>query len=365
MTDNQDIVKQEPQKNLTISYDESPYASFLDTAKFNQIWRVANMFAGSKTVPEHYQGKPNDCFIAFVIAERLRQDPFMFMQKSYVVKGKLGYEAQEIIALANTRGVFQGPIDWTIEGAGKAKKCTAFATMKSDGKVRSSTVSWEMVEAEGWNKNPKWTTMTDHMFKYRSASFLISEVCPEVKMGMYSKEELQDMEYQSPTPKALPVSNLEGRLTKQIPSVQKNNDELCYGCDELFPDDEMTADSEGQLYCGNCFDKRLKKGAQQKATAVTETQKQAENGAEAEKAAKDAADLAEVEGFSKPVAEIPQEAAQDEPQPMKAGPSDVPASERYFCPTCDGTFGKAKGLGNTICPDIKCGKIGIVDRWQR
>jgi hypothetical protein len=314
VAENQEIVKQEPQKIQTISQDISSYASYLDTAKFNQIWRVANVFAASKAVPEHYQNKPNDCFIAFAIAERLRQDPFMFMQKTFVVKGKMGYEAQEIIALANTRGVFEGPIDWKFSGEGKTRSCTAFAVMKSDGKPRSSTVTWDMVEKEGWNKNPKWLTMTDHMFKYRSASFLIGEVCPEVKMGMYTKEELEDIESgpeYKPTEK---VSSLDEKLKrKKITSEVQN-----------FAQPEI--DKENEL-----------------------------------EDLKHEQELAEIDQFTKPVPSEAQNPSQYAPETKNSPASDIPASQRYECGKCGMYFEKPAGLNKNMCPKLH---VPITDRWN-
>lgn len=303
MTDTQ-LAKQDEKPNQiqTVSVDTSSYACFLDTAKFNQIWRVATMFAGSQTVPAHYRGKPNDCFIAFVIAERLRTDPYMFMQKTFVIAGKIGYEAQEIIALANTRGVFTGPIRFKFEGVGEKRQCTAYATMKSDGQQVESTVSWDMVKAEGWDKNPKWKSMTDHMFKYRSASFLISEVCPEVKLGMYTKEELEDIGLNEKPQKQLPVSSLEQKLTKKVDSVVS---------------DPKPSENEDGIPSGE---------PEQAQTAQT--------------------------------GEI---STQDSPKTTNDYPNGVPAQERYFCPECDSTFPKPAGLNKDLC--LKLHK-GIVDRWS-
>lgn len=294
-----EIVKKEDNKIQTVSVDASSYSSFLDTAKFNQIWRAANMFAGSMTVPKHYQGKPNDCFIAFVIAERLRQDPFMFMQKTYIVSGKLGYEAQEIIALANSRGVFAGPINWKFSGEGKNRSCTAFATVKADGKVRESTLTWETVEKEGWAKNPKWHTMTDHMFKYRSASFLISEVCPEVKMGMYTKEELEDIEGQpEKTDHRLPESSLNERLSKKVDNTA------------VEPEPETS-------------------------NPVDETSTEEQGG-----------DIQE-----------PDTAPADEPEQPA---SEIGPEERFYCRDCEAVFPNPTGKSKNKCP--KCFSLEVVDR---
>lgn len=191
---------QEEQKDLakrkitTISTDESSVAVYLDTAKFDQAWRAANLLSKTDLVPAQYKNKPENCFLAFTMATQVGANPFMFMQKTYVIQGKLGMEAQLVIALMNSRGPFTSPVQWEFAGEGKTRKCTAFATHKVTGQVCKATVDWNMVELEGWNKKPgsKWLTMPDQMFQYRSASFLCSLYCPEVKMGLPTVDELMD-----------------------------------------------------------------------------------------------------------------------------------------------------------------------------
>jgi hypothetical protein len=96
--------------------------------------------------------------------------------------------------LANQSGIFKGPIRYRIEGTGDLKSWTAFATVASTGDVIEMTVSMTMVKAEKWDSNPKWKTMPDVMGRYRSAMFLIRTHCPEVIMGLPSREELEDFE---------------------------------------------------------------------------------------------------------------------------------------------------------------------------
>lgn len=176
-------------------YDDGEFNNFLDSARFNQLWRVATMFSQSQMVPEHYQGKPADCMIACQMAIRLHVDPFMFMQNTYVVGGKPGMEAKLAIALVNSRGPFTGPIQWKRSGEGKAGSCTAFATHRVTGDLCEATVSWDMVVAEGWadKRGSKWQTMPEIMFRYRAATFLARLYAPECLMGMPTMDELSDI----------------------------------------------------------------------------------------------------------------------------------------------------------------------------
>lgn len=161
------------------------------------LWRLAQMYAGSLLVPEQYRNRPHDCFIACQMALRLRIDPFAYMQSSYVVYGRPGVEAKLAIAMLNTSGKIKGRVRYEDkrDAKGVMIACTAIAKDAESEADVSATVTWEMVEAEGWHsKNgSKWKTIREVMFRYRSASFLIKQFYPEVLLGMDFKDELDDM----------------------------------------------------------------------------------------------------------------------------------------------------------------------------
>lgn len=201
--------------------DDSQFANYIDTKRFGQLWKVASGFARSTMVPEHFQGKPDNCFIAVQMAIRLGVDPFMFMQKSYIVHGKPGMEAQLAIALVNSSGIFQDAIDYEVDGddpnkyspgpynQGTKKKdapiknhdkpyrVRAIAVRKSTGKtVAGPWIDWPTVEGEGWHNKDgsKWLTMPGLMFMYRAATFFARMHCPERLMGMNTVDELFDID---------------------------------------------------------------------------------------------------------------------------------------------------------------------------
>ena len=181
-----------PLKQELIAVDNGEFSSLLDSAKFNQMWKVASLFASSDLVPKQYKGKNADCFIATQMAVRLGVDPMMFMQNTYVVHGTPGMEAKLAIALINKNGPFTDPVQWRLEGEGDSRKCTAFGKLPN-GSVCEAEVNMKMVIDEGWIKNSKWKTMPDLMFRYRSASFLGRLYCPEVLMGMQTLDEIVDV----------------------------------------------------------------------------------------------------------------------------------------------------------------------------
>lgn len=182
--------------------DNGPLAQFLDSRKFQQLYRVANMFSDSDMVPQHYHGKPSNCMIAIEMAARMQLAPMMFMQNTYIVHGKPGIESKLAIALINSSGLFEGNLDYEREGTdpkSKDYRVRAFAMRKDTGKpAYGPWVDWQMVEAEGWDQDKKgqkskWKTMPGLMFDYRAAMFFARTICPERLMGMQTIEELQDV----------------------------------------------------------------------------------------------------------------------------------------------------------------------------
>lgn len=185
-----------PQKmQLSPVNDESEFAELLDSNRFGQIQRVANLFSESTLIPEVFQGKPANCAVALQMAFRMHVDPLMLMQNMYIVAGKPGIEAKLAIALINQRGPFQGPVQWRQEGENETRSWTAYAVHRQTGERCEATVTWQMVVAEGWNgkTGSKWKSLPDLMGRYRSAVFLGRLYCPEVLLGLPTDDELRDI----------------------------------------------------------------------------------------------------------------------------------------------------------------------------
>lgn len=178
-----------------IVQDGGSFANLLDTAKFEHMWRVAQVFSISGMVPKFYDKKPEACFVALQMAVRLDVDPMMFMQNTYMSPdGKPALYGQLAIALVNARGPFRGPIQFELSGAGDTRRCTAWQISKSTGERCEVTVDVAMAKAEGWyGRNPKWRTITDMMLRYRAGAWLGRVYAPECLMGMQTAEEVEDV----------------------------------------------------------------------------------------------------------------------------------------------------------------------------
>ena len=165
-----------------------------DKAAFDQVSRVANMLSKSSIVPQNYQGKPEDCFIAVEMASRMNTSPIFIMQNLYVVKGKPSWAGQACMAMITSCGKFRSVRHvYTGERGTNNRGCYVEAIRISDGEiVRGTEVTLKMAQDEGWMSNSKWRNMPEQMLGYRAASFFARMFCPEAMMGLQTTEEIYD-----------------------------------------------------------------------------------------------------------------------------------------------------------------------------
>lgn len=185
---------------------------FLNKESFEHAQRVAKMLSTSDLVPAQFKGKIENCIIALNMAGRIGADPLMVMQNLYVVHGKPAWSSQFLVATINASGKFS-PLRYE-EDKDDGGRCRAVATDKETGeKCEGVWVSMNMAAAEGWStkSGSKWKTMPQLMMRYRAATFFTRQFAPEVSMGIYTKEEIEDVNYTevSSAPLAVDILNEE------------------------------------------------------------------------------------------------------------------------------------------------------------
>jgi hypothetical protein len=170
------------------------YALYLDKDSFEQSQRAARLLSESTLVPDAYKGNLSNCFIALHQAAKLGVDPLLFMQKSFILKGKTGVEAQVIIGALNSSGLIKGRVDYELSGQGLKRTCIASAIDARTGEKRSySLILEDALKVGTAGSNVNWKAIPDLMLCYRSATYLIRLHYPDVMLGLYSKDELNDI----------------------------------------------------------------------------------------------------------------------------------------------------------------------------
>lgn len=215
MMENQEIITQEPtqNENLTPINPQNQLSDmnigalstgnvWQDKAAFNQLLRASQMLSQSTLVPQNYQGKPQDCFIAAEMAARMNTSPIFVMQNLYVVKGRPSWSGQACKAMIDNSGRFKNTkFVYTGKENTDTWGCYLTATQISDGEtVNGTEITIKMAKDEGWYNKPnsygketsKWPTMPKQMLAYRAAAFFARMYCPEALMGLQTYEEVID-----------------------------------------------------------------------------------------------------------------------------------------------------------------------------
>ena len=206
---------------------------------FIMAMQMAKALSESTIVPQTYQKNPSNCLIAIEQAQRMNISPLMVMQNLYPIQGKPSWSSKFLIASINASRKFDMELqyDETKDKDGKPYSCVAW-TMKNGRRIEGMEVNMQMAKDEGWlGKNgSKWKTMPQLMLRYRAASFFSSLNCPELTMGIYTKEEIEDGDF-----KEYPMEDLQAQVQKDI-AENANSQE--------FEPEEVTESAEPEFMKG-------------------------------------------------------------------------------------------------------------------
>lgn len=178
--------------NMVANLADGIYSSS-DT--FNLAYQMAKGLSQSTLVPQTFQNNPANCLIALEQSNRLNISPMAVMQNLYIVQGRPSFSSSFIIGLINASGKYDMELQFDEEEKdGKPYACTCWTELNGR-KVTGIKITMDMAEKEGWLKKngSKWQTMPQVMLRYRAASFFARMNCPELSIGLYTKEELDDI----------------------------------------------------------------------------------------------------------------------------------------------------------------------------
>lgn len=197
-----------------------------------QMSQFAQMMAQSKSmVPQHMQGNIGDCLAICMQAMQWGMNPFAVAQKTFNIRGVLGYEAQLVNAVITSRAPTTGRLqyewfgpweniigrfkevsgkngqenkivkDWTLaEEKGLGVKI--WATIKGEENPRVLEL---LLSQAGVRNSPLWGQDPKQQLAYLAVKRWARLHCPDVILGVYTPDELADRNNESPrnvTPKA-------------------------------------------------------------------------------------------------------------------------------------------------------------------
>ncbi|EFT2846252.1 recombinase RecT [Escherichia coli] len=175
-------------------------AAIFSPEGMNQLVKFADLMAQSKaTVPAHLAGKPADCLAVTMQAAQWGMNPFAVAQKTHVVNGTLGYEAQLVNAVVSSSNLLATRLNYRWDGDwskvnGKSDKSpsltvTVSAVLKGEAEPRELTIS--MAQA-GVRNSPLWEQDPRQQLAYLCVKRWARLHAPDVLLGVYTPDELQE-----------------------------------------------------------------------------------------------------------------------------------------------------------------------------
>jgi hypothetical protein len=165
----------------------------LETESFGKMMRIAEMMAASRiTVPKHLQGNVGDCMAIVMQAMRWDMDPFAVAQKTHVVNGALGYEAQLVNAVVEASGAIEGHFHYQHKGDATGLETRVGATLRGDDDITWG--EWLSVQAPKVKNSPLWTTNPKQQLGYLQVKNWARLYCPGAILGVYTPEDLAERE---------------------------------------------------------------------------------------------------------------------------------------------------------------------------
>lgn len=162
------------------------------------------MSTGGATVPKHLQGNSADCMAVTMQAFQWGMNPFAVAQKTHLVNGTLGYEAQLVNAVIVSSGAIIGKFKYEYIGNWdeyqKTKKThddeiklnlgiKVGAILKGD-----QDITWGeplYLSNVTIRNSPLWKSAPKQQIAYLAIKYWARLYCPEVILGVYSTDELE------------------------------------------------------------------------------------------------------------------------------------------------------------------------------
>lgn len=249
-----DLSTQTVDTQAAIPMLSNPNQLMLDDNLFAKCERLASIMAsGSCTIPKHLQGKVGDCFAIIGQALRWGMDPYAVAQKTHLVNGVLGYEAQLVIAVINAKAPIVGRLkfdyfgDWskvkTKEDKSDDVGVVVSAIMKGDDDYTSLSIS--MAQVGMVRNSPLWTADPRQQLAYLGAKRWARLHCPDVILGVYTPDELDDRQAEPKRVNPEPVKNAGSSSIKERIKAKRQSAEEAQAieCYDITPVIESIANA--------------------------------------------------------------------------------------------------------------------------
>lgn len=234
-------------------------AAIFSPEGMDRLVRFATLMADSKaTVPAHLAGKPADCLAVTMQAAQWGMNPFAVAQKTHVVNGTLGYEAQLVNAVVSSSNLLATRLNYKWDGdwskvSGKTDKSpsltvTVWATIKGESEPRTLTIS--MAQA-GVRNSPLWEQDPRQQLAYLCVKRWARLHAPDVLLGVYTPDELQEAAPRVERDITPPASTAAGMNQLINSHPDQHHEEKAKKTDDRAPEDILSGFSSAAMAARN------------------------------------------------------------------------------------------------------------------
>lgn len=155
-----------------------------------QVMEFAKMMAVADiAVPPHLRGNPGACLAVALQAVEWNFSPFAVANKSYSVNNRLAYESQLVQAVILQRAPIKGRFNVEYIGEGGKRRCKITAELLDGGEVEYISPEFDRIQPKN---SPLWKSDPDQQQFYMAGRALCRRHFPDVLLGVYAKDELED-----------------------------------------------------------------------------------------------------------------------------------------------------------------------------
>lgn len=167
-------------------------AMMFNPGALQQLIAFADMMAKSSvTVPDHLKGKPADCMAIAMQAAQWGMNPFAVAQKTHIVSGRLGYEAQLVNAVVQQSNAIRGAFSYEFQGTGDALECRVGAVLRGEAEVTWG--EWLRSGSVTTKNSPLWKVNPKQQLGYLQVKNWARLYAPGAILGVYTPDELESV----------------------------------------------------------------------------------------------------------------------------------------------------------------------------
>ncbi|ASK03364.1 RecT family recombinase [Citrobacter freundii] len=251
------------QNTNIIAAEQTPNTISASNAIFNvqaltQLQAVAGLMAqAAVTVPEHLRGNPADCMAIIMQAMQWGMNPYAVAQKTHLVNGVLGYEAQLVNAVISSSNAIVGRFHYEYEGDWSKCASSREEIVKKPAKgggtydKKEMVRGWTSADEQGlsvrvgavirgeseitWGEpvflssvitrnSPLWISNPKQQIAYLALKYWARLYCPAVVLGVYTPDEVEPRTEKeiNPAPQRVNLADITGDTVTTTHSAQES-----------------------------------------------------------------------------------------------------------------------------------------------